>query len=107
MPDVTLTETITISERDITDEERRLSHQYNTLISECIRWARKQMVYGTHATQLAVTKSVLSSASRLAALDNKTQTETHRIAFQQLLTEMATVEPTAIEAASISTNDKD
>lgn len=98
MPDLTLTETVTVSTRDITEEERYLAARYNKLVDKCITWAAQQMVYGAHATKLSLTKSVLASASRLAALDTKTQVEQHRVAFQSLLSEM-----TAIDAASSST----
>lgn len=91
MTDITLTETVTVSQRDATDEERYLAHRYNMLVDKCLTWAGTQMSFGSHATKLTLTKSVLTSASRLAALDTKTQTEQHRVAFQQLLTHMTEI----------------
>jgi|SRR5215831_1024584 len=102
MTDIVLTETVTVSTRDITDEERYLSHRYNLLVDKCLTWAGQQMVYGSHNTKLSLTKSVLASASRLAALDTKTQTEQHRVAFQALLQQMTEVNaeaPPALRAA--------
>lgn len=91
MTDITLTETVTVSSRDATDEERYLAHRYNMLVDRCLTWAGQQMLYGSFETRLALTRSVLTSASRLAALDTKTQTEQHRVAFQALLTRMTDV----------------
>ena len=101
---ITLTETVTVSTRDATDEERYLAHRYNLLVDKCLTWAGQQMSYGTHATKLTLTKSVLTSASRLAALDTKTQTEQHRVAFQQLLshmTEINTADATSFTAVEL------
>ncbi len=91
MPDITLTETVTVSQRDASDEEKYLAHRYNRLVDRCLTWAGQQMEYGTMYVKLSLTKSVLASASRLAALDTKSQTETHRLAFQHLLQEMTVV----------------
>jgi hypothetical protein len=91
MPELTLTETVTVSQRDVTDEEKYLAHRYNLLVDKCITWAGRQMMVGSHSTQLSLTKSVLASASRLATLDTKTQTEQHRVAFQALLQQMTEV----------------
>lgn len=106
MPDIRLTETITVSERDISAEEKRLASKYNQLVDECIDWARIQMVYGTHSTRLTLARSVISTAARLAGMEVKTQTETHRIAFQQLLQEMATIDVTS-EPAALPAFDQD
>ena len=103
MTDITLTETVTVSQRDATDEERYLAHRYNLLVDKCLTWAGKQMDYGTYTTKLSLTKSVLTSASRLAALDTKTQTEQHRVAFQQLLSHMTEVN--AVSATSFMVAD--
>lgn len=107
MPELTLTETVTVSQRDVTDEEKYLAHRYNLLVDKCITWAGRQMIYGTHATQLSLTKSVLASASRLAALDTKTQTEQHRVAFQALLEKMTEVDVTETPAAIGAAFDQD
>jgi hypothetical protein len=98
MPELTLTETVTVSQRDVTDEEKYLAHRYNLLVDTCITWAGQQMKYGTHPTRLSLTKSVLASAARLATLDTKTQTEQHRVAFQALLERMTEVEAYAATA---------
>lgn len=99
MPDIRLTETITVSERDISEEEKRLASKYNRLVDQCIDWAAVQMRYGPHQTRLTLARSVISTAARLAGMEVKTQTETHRIAFQELLREMTTIDVTAQPAA--------
>jgi len=99
VPDIRLTETISISERDITDEEKRLASKYNALVDECLDWAMLQMKYGMHETRLQLTGRVLTTAARLAGMEVKTQTETHRIAFQNLLHEMTTVDAAEVAAA--------
>ncbi len=107
MPDITITETLTVTERDITDEERRLSHKYNELVGTCLEWAQKQMRFGTTPTRLAITRSVVASAARLSALENKTQMEVHRTAFQNLLSEMTAIDATSTEALAQPTPDQD
>jgi hypothetical protein len=107
MPDITLTETVTVSQRDITDEEKHLAHKYNLLVDLCLNWAGRQMKFGSFPTKLSITKSVLASSSRLAALDTKTQTEQHRVAFQALLERMTEVDapsPPAALGAAINQN---
>jgi len=107
--EVTFTETFTVSERNVTDEERHLAHKYNNLVEICLDWATKQMKFGTHDTRVTLTKSVLTSASRLAALDTKTQTEQHRVAFQSLLQDMSRIDAAATPALAQSAiyQDKD
>lgn len=106
MPDITLTETVSVTSRDISDEERRLASRYNALVDKCITWAGQQMSYGTHATKLSLTRSVLAAASRLAVLDTKTQTEEHRVAFQSLLSDMAKVNAADTPALTVTTTDQ-
>lgn len=98
MPELTLTETISVSTRDVSDEEKYLAHRYNQLVDMCITWAGQQMKHGTHPTKLSLTKSVLASAARLATLDTKTQTEQHRVAFQALLERMTDVDAASTPA---------
>jgi|SRR5215471_5114561 len=107
MPDIRLTETISISERDITDEEKRLASKYNVLVDECLNWALVQMKYGMHDTRLALTGRVLTTAARLAGMEIKTQTETHRIAFQNLLAEMTVLDAAEVAAAIEPAVDQD
>lgn len=109
MPELTLTETVTVSQRDVTEEEKYLAHRYNMLVDMCITWAGQQMKHGTHPTKLSLTKSVLASAARLATLDTKTQTEQHRVAFQALLERMTEVDAydVAAPAAIGTTVDQD
>jgi hypothetical protein len=107
VPDIRLTETITVAERDITDEEKRLASKYNQLVDDCLDWAMIQMRYGMHDTRLALTSRVLTTAARLAGMEVKTQTETHRIAFQNLLTEMTTLDAAEVAAAIEPALDQD
>jgi len=107
MPEITLTESVIVSQRDVTDEEKYLAHRYNLLVDMCLTWAGKQMKYGSHPTQLSLTKSVLASAARLATLDTKTQTEQHRVAFQALLEKFTEVDAPPTPAITGTTVDKD
>ena|SRR5215467_5337384 len=108
MPDtVTFTETITHTNRDVTEEERYLAHRYNQLIDRCITFAGQQMMYGTLPTKLTITKSVLASASRLAALDSKSQTDQIRVQLQSLLTDMTAVDASTFDAITEYTDDQD
>ena len=107
MPDIRLTETITVAERDITDEEKKLASKYNRLVDECLDWAILQMRFGTHDTRLHLTGRIITTAARLAGMEVKTQTETHRIAFQNLLTELTTVDAVEVAAAIEPAIDQD
>lgn len=105
MPDIVVTETISVTEHDLTDEERELGKKYNRLVDKCIDWAMFNMRWGMPTTQLAITRSVISAASRLATIDSKTHQQEQRIAFQQLLGEM--VSANAVDALPESTDDQD
>lgn len=107
MPDIRLTETITVAERDITDEEKKLASKYNRLVDECLDWAMLQMRFGTHDARMQLTGRVITTAARLAGMEVKTQTETHRIAFQNLLTELTTVDAVEVAAAIEPAIDQD
>jgi hypothetical protein len=107
VPDIRLTETISISERDITDEEKRLASKYNSLVDECLDWALLEMRFGTHSSRIALASRVITSAARLAGMEVKTQTETHRVAFQQLLQEMTAVDVLEVTPALESAVDQD
>jgi hypothetical protein len=107
MPDIRLTETISISERDITDEEKRLASKYNRLVDECLDWALLEMRFGTHPSRMALTTRVITTAARLAGMEVKTQTETHRIAFQNLLQEMTALDVAEVAAAIEPAFDQD
>ena len=107
MPEVRLTETITVTEHEISDEERLLARKYNQLVERCLEWATLQMHHGLPATRLALTKSVLSSASRLAALDTKTHQQEQRLALQSLFNEMVAVDALEAPALTEPTLDQD
>ena len=107
MPEVRLTETISVSQHEISEEEKLLAAKYNKLVDRCLDWGLLQMRIGMESTKLAVTRSVISSASRLAALETKTQTETQRIAFQHLLQEMTMVDAASTPALTQQTVDQD
>jgi hypothetical protein len=110
MPDVTLTETVTVTSREISDEERVLANKYNALVARCLEWADQQMRYGSHSTKLTLTKSVVSAASRLAALDTKIEQEQHRLAFQALLQQVTRLDANdavTVNAISESALDQD
>lgn len=107
MPEIVITETLSVTEHDITDEERALAKKYNRLVDTCLDWALLQMRVGLPSIRLNLTKSVITSASRLAALDTKTSQEEHRVAFQSLLAEMATIDAVATPALTVTTVDQD
>jgi hypothetical protein len=107
LPELTLTETVTVSQRDVTEEEKYLAHKYNLLVDMCITWAGQQMRHGSNPVRLSLTKSVLASAARLATLDTKTQTEQHRVAFQALLEKFTEVDATPTPAITGTTVDQD
>lgn len=97
MAEVRLTETITVTEHEITEDERLLSKKYNMLVDRCLDWAQQQMHYGLPATRLAITRAVIASASRLAALDTKTHQQEQRLAFQALLAEHTSIDTPALD----------
>ncbi len=107
MPDIVLTETVTVTEHEITDEERALSKKYNRLVDTCLDWAFMQMRFGLPATKLALSRSVITSASRLAAIDTKTHQQEQRLAFQSLLREVTTLDESSVTALPRSVIDQD
>ena len=107
MPEIRLTETVSVSHHDITDEEKLLASKYNRLVDSCLEWGLRQMKVGMETTKLSITKSVIASASRLAALETKTHTETQRVAFQSLLQEMTAVNAAGTPALTQQTVDQD
>jgi hypothetical protein len=107
MPEVRLTETISVSQHEISDEEKLLAAKYNRLVDRCLEWSLYQMRVGMESTRLAISKSVIASASRLAALETKTQTEVQRVAFQNLLQEMTMVNHAPTPALTVQTVDQD
>ena|SRR5579872_4767660 len=107
MPEVRLTETITVTEHEVSDEERRLAKKYNQLVDRCLDWGFIQMRYGLPSTQLAITRSVLATASRLAALDTKTYQQEQRVALQELFSQMTMIDAAATPALTQPTVDQD
>lgn len=107
MPEVRLTETISTTVHDITEEERKLASDYNAFLADCIRWARKQILHGNHTTRLTLARTAITASSRLAMLDTKTQQEEHRLAFQALLSEMTTIDAPSTPALAEPVEDQD
>ena len=104
---VTLTETVTVAQHEVSDDEKRNAAEYNQLVREAIRYARHQLKHGSPATKLAIAKSVLPAASRLSAIDAKEGLIEHRVALQNVVSKMLNVpaiqEELAHDAAPVET----
>jgi hypothetical protein len=94
MPDpdsIIVRETIAITHAPLSEESRLIAHEYSLLVRQALRKAQRYLNNGTYAEQLAITKALLSQASKLAGADAQGAVEQHRIAFEGLLTEMRNV----------------
>ena len=88
---VTLTETVSVTERLVTDDEKSNAQDYNKLVKEVIAFSRHQLRHGTMSTRLTLAKSVLPAASRLSAIDSKETISEHRAAMSTLVAKVLTL----------------
>jgi hypothetical protein len=85
MPEELIRETISLTRTSITDDDREIASEYNKLVKHSLKVADWLLSYGSPATRLKIVTACMSSASRLASLDSKTETEQHRVAFERLI----------------------
>lgn len=89
-----ITETISLSRTTIvnaTREDKEISASYNRLVRAAIKRAEWTLQYGSPDQKMQIIKSAMMSASRLAALDTRSEVEEQRIAFEQLVDEMTDI----------------
>jgi hypothetical protein len=99
MDQTVLRETISITNVNITDEDKALGHEFNRTMWRALARANLYLTHGPESARLAVTKTFIQAAARLSAVDAQSEIEEHRIAFMRTMskmTEAIDVEPKAL-----------
>ena len=93
MADQVLTrEILSITKTNATKADKELASRFNQVAWRALGQAEMYLIEGPEAARLAVTKSFLTSISKLASLDTKTEIEQHRLAFLGTLKSMTEIE---------------
>lgn len=96
-------ETLTITHTNVTDADRNISARYNRLANLALDQAEMMMRHGPLDLRARMVSLFVSTTSRLASLDSRSEIETHRVAFEGLLASQRAVgvdtDPLEIAAA--------
>jgi hypothetical protein len=95
-------ETISVTSTNITEEDKLLGAEFNRTMWRALAQANLYLKHGPETARLAITKSFLTAASRLSALDSQSEIEEHRVAFLSYLSHQA--ETPAIDTLSSSSH---
>jgi hypothetical protein len=84
-------ETISITQTEASENDRALSAEFTRLGWKAIAAAERFLDFGSADERLAITKTMMTTMSRLAAVDNNSMLEDHRNAFLAQMTKMTTI----------------
>lgn len=101
MDQTVVRETISVITTSATQEDKALGAEYNRTMWRALAQANLYLTHGPESARLAITKSFLTAASRLSALDSQSEIEEHRTAFMTYLqSQQSDITPHAIDATS-------
>jgi hypothetical protein len=83
-------ETISVTSTNVTDEDKALGAEFNKTMWRALAQANLYLSHGPESARLTITKSFLTAASRLSALDSQSEIEEHRLAFMSYLSHQQT-----------------
>jgi len=89
-------ETISVTSTQISEEDKALGARYNQVLWRALEQADIYLKHGPESARLQITKSFLSAASRLSAIDSQSEIETHRASFLAVLAKMTDVIPAEV-----------
>lgn len=93
-------ETISITATNFTEADKALSAEYNALVFKAFRVANRYLSFGPEHARLAVVKTLLTSASRISALDSKEEIKASRTELLTALQKMKAPEELPVITAT-------
>ena len=110
MDQTVIRETISVTATNVTEVDKALGAEFNRTMWRALAQANLYLTHGPESARLAITRSFLTAASRLSALDSQAEVEVARQSFERILTTMATEVPqhdAITETSTERTDDQD
>lgn len=91
MAEEIIRETISVTRTNISEEDKELASDYNAFIRRALREGHKILRFGTPDQKLRLVTSSINAASRLAAIDSKSEVEEQRREYEHLMSNIRDV----------------
>lgn len=107
MEEKVVRETISITQHNVTDEDKALAAEFNKTAWQALAQANRYLIHGPESARLNITKSFIGVLSRLSAVDTESALEAHRTTFLRELAEMRSINATSTETIPELSYDQD
>lgn len=107
MDQTVIRETLSITTKNVTEDDKALGAEFNRLAWMAMEQAERYLVCGPEDARIAVTRDFIKAMSRLSAADSSRELEEHRVAFMSYITGEPSHEPVAITATSQQSDHQD
>jgi hypothetical protein len=85
-------EVVSITHTNISDGDREVSSRFNRVAQIALIRAEQLLMYGSEQAQAGIIRAFAGASARLASLDSKTEIDTQRAAFTELMGEMTKID---------------
>lgn len=91
MSEEIIRETISVTRTSISEEDKEVAALYNKVVKRGLNHALWLLRFGTPSDKLRISTAAMSSAARLAAVDQKSELEEHRLELERVMDEITSV----------------
>lgn len=91
MDQVVIRETLSITQQNVTDEDKAIGSEVNRLTWKALAIADEMLDFGSDRDRAMVVRLLLNSAAKLSSLDSKTQIDESRMALFNTVDKLAQV----------------